>query len=79
MSPRDSWELKSQYGHLRTHHGMWIYSDNGGGWVGAEEMTSMTSSASAAGVSIALISMDVLIGVHQFIDQAVQGFAHLRF
>src|SRR5258706_9110805 len=23
-------ELKSQYGHLRTHHGMWMYSDSGG-------------------------------------------------
>ena len=22
-SPRASCELKSQYGHLRTHHGMW--------------------------------------------------------
>ena len=26
-----SCELKSQYGHLRTHHGMWTYSDSGGG------------------------------------------------
>src|SRR4249919_1840391 len=24
-------ELKSQYGHFRTHHGMWMYSDSGGG------------------------------------------------
>ena len=24
-------ELKSQYGHLRTHHGKWMYSDSGGG------------------------------------------------
>ncbi len=23
-------ELKSQYGHLRTHHGKWTYSDSGG-------------------------------------------------
>ena len=22
-------ELKSQYGHLRTHQGMWMYSDSG--------------------------------------------------
>ena len=29
-SPRASCELKSQYGHLRTHHGMWTYSDSGG-------------------------------------------------
>ena len=27
---RASCELKSQYGHLRTHHGMWMYSDSGG-------------------------------------------------
>ncbi len=25
-----SCELKSQYGHLRTHHGKWTYSDSGG-------------------------------------------------
>ncbi len=29
-SPRASCELKSQYGHLRTHHGMWTYSASGG-------------------------------------------------
>src|SRR5690554_24483 len=29
MSPR-SWELKSQYGHLRTHLGTWMYSESGG-------------------------------------------------
>jgi len=22
--------LKSQYGHLRAHHGMWIYRESGG-------------------------------------------------
>src|SRR5512147_975575 len=31
MPPRASWELKSQYGHLRTHHGKWMYSDSGSG------------------------------------------------
>src|SRR6266850_3847158 len=30
ISPFVSWELKSQYGHLRTHHGIWTYSDRGG-------------------------------------------------
>src|SRR5690606_24593171 len=29
-SPRASWELKSQYGHLRTHHGTGTYKDKGG-------------------------------------------------
>ena len=31
-------ELKSQYGHLRTHHGMWMYSDSGGGISTAEQL-----------------------------------------
>src|SRR5690606_6223246 len=30
ISPPASCELKSQYGHLRTHQGMCTYSDNGG-------------------------------------------------
>src|SRR3990167_5603087 len=25
-----AWELKSQYGHLRTHQGIWIYKASGG-------------------------------------------------
>ena len=29
-APPRSCELKSQYGHLRTHHGMWTYSASGG-------------------------------------------------
>ena len=28
--PRCACELKSQYGHFFTHHGMWMYSDSGG-------------------------------------------------
>lgn len=30
MSPFSACELKSQYGHLRTHQGIWTYSDSGG-------------------------------------------------
>ena len=29
-APLSAWELKSQYGHLRTHHGKCRYSDSGG-------------------------------------------------
>src|SRR4051812_14304474 len=29
-APERSCELKSQYGHLRTHHGIWTYSASGG-------------------------------------------------
>src|SRR3546814_20944063 len=43
-APRNSCELKSQYGHLRTQQGRWTSSDRGGG----VRMSTIEGSAPAA-------------------------------
>ena len=74
---RLSCELKSQYGHFLTHHGMWIYKESGDELVKPERVLLPASGATVligalalrltAGLKLpsALISIIFLIGIHQ--------------
>jgi len=69
LSPA-TWELKSQYGHLRTHQGRWMYSDNGGTLI----ITGLASAGMATTVAFRF-SLLQLLTLQQAIFQLAECLA----